>query len=68
VDWSITNFPPHADFEPTGGDGPNDAAYSMCAYEHCMDLIERYQPDLIWNDIMGQIFPKNQDRKLAIAC
>jgi alpha-L-fucosidase len=58
LDWSVTNLPPHTVFEKTGGDRPNDAAYSMYAYEHCMDLIRRYQPDILWDDINWPDFSK----------
>lgn len=58
LDWSVTNLPPHTVFEKTGGDRPNDAAYSMYAYEHCMDLIRRYKPDILWDDINWPDFSK----------
>lgn len=58
LDWSVTNLPPHSEFESGGGDRPNDSAYSMYAYEHCMDLIERYRPDILWDDINWPDFSK----------
>lgn len=58
LDWSVTNLPPHSEFEATGGDRPNDAAYSMYAFEHCADLIRRYEPDILWDDINWPDFSK----------
>jgi alpha-L-fucosidase len=58
LDWSVTDLPPHTEFEANGGDRPNDAAYSMYAYEHCIDLIERYRPDILWDDINWPDFSK----------
>jgi alpha-L-fucosidase len=65
LDWSVTNLPPHTAFEKTGGDRPNDAAYSMYAYEHCVDLIKRYKPDILWDDINWPDFSKTGDQKVG---
>lgn len=49
LDWSI--FPPEgADF-PDSEFRPNDNAYNMYALAHLRDLVERYEPDVLWNDI-----------------
>ncbi|TWP34130.1 alpha-L-fucosidase [Leekyejoonella antrihumi] len=49
LDWSI--FPPEgADF-PESEFRPNDNAYNMYALAHLRDLVERFEPDVLWNDI-----------------
>ena len=30
---------------------PRDAAYAAYAYLHVKDLVDRYRPDILWNDI-----------------
>jgi alpha-L-fucosidase len=51
LDWSISDLPPLL----TGGEvstvRPKDAAYNAYALLHVRDLIARYQPDVLWNDI-----------------
>jgi len=59
LDWSVTNLPPHTQFEEGGGDRPMDASYSMYAFSHCIDLINRYSPDILWNDINWPDFSKS---------
>lgn len=62
LDWNITQFPPITEFEKDGGTyRPRDAAYSMYAYEHFMDLIHKYKPDVLWNDIEWPDFSKDGD-------
>jgi alpha-L-fucosidase len=39
---------------------PVDAAYSMYAYKHVIDLIDRYKPDVLWNDIQWPDFSKRE--------
>ncbi|GAA3875566.1 alpha-L-fucosidase [Tessaracoccus defluvii] len=51
LDWSISDFPPHTTDEEVTSLRPNDAAYHFYAAAHVRDLIERYQPDVLWNDI-----------------
>lgn len=58
LDWSVTNLPPHTEFEEVDGNRPVDASYSMYAFAHCVDLIERYAPDILWNDINWPDFSK----------
>lgn len=49
LDWSI--FPPErADF-PESEFRPKDNAYNMYALAHLRDLVDRYDPDVLWNDI-----------------
>jgi alpha-L-fucosidase len=58
LDWSVTDLPPIRTEADVRGLRPNDAAYSMYAYSHMRDLIDRYQPDLLWNDIEWPDFAK----------
>jgi len=52
LDWHVTDFPP-IDGEVAVGDTsrPKDAAYAAYAYLHVQDLIDKYAPDVLWNDI-----------------
>lgn len=50
LDWHATGQPAitsDADHERR----PVDAEYAEYAFAHVADLIERYQPDILWNDI-----------------
>lgn len=51
LDWSISNFPPHTSGAEVSSLRPNDAAYNCYALLHVRDLISRYDPDVLWNDI-----------------
>ena len=51
LDWSITSNPPHTTSAEVRGLRPVDAAYNTYAYLHVQDLIQRYAPDVLWNDI-----------------
>jgi alpha-L-fucosidase len=51
LDWSISNFPPHTSLAEVDSLRPNDAAYNCYALLQVRDLISRYHPDLLWNDI-----------------
>jgi alpha-L-fucosidase len=51
LDWSITNLPPHTVSAEVRGLRPVDAAYNTYAYLHVEDLVRRYAPDVLWNDI-----------------
>jgi alpha-L-fucosidase len=51
LDWSVSDFRPIESMADVTGLRPNDAAYATYAYLHVMDLVERYSPDLIFNDI-----------------
>ena len=58
LDWSISNLPPHNDgYELMR---PSDAAYSMYCYKHVVDLIDRYKPEIIFNDINWPDFSKRE--------
>ena len=64
LDWEVTKtMPPITDNLGHDGNGltrPNDAAYAMYAYEHVIDLIDRYKPDVLWNDIEWPNFAKRE--------
>ncbi|HEX8487426.1 MAG TPA: alpha-L-fucosidase [Propionibacteriaceae bacterium] len=51
LDWSVTTFGPHTSHDDVSALRPRDAAYNMYAVSHVRDLMERYQPDVLWNDI-----------------
>jgi alpha-L-fucosidase len=51
LDWSITDLPPLTSHDDVRTLRPNDAAYNVYAILHVRDLIARYQPDVLWNDI-----------------
>ena len=51
LDWSITNLPPHTSSAEVRSLRPVDAAYNTYAYLHVTDLVRRYAPDVLWNDI-----------------
>lgn len=52
LDWHVRPFPPHVTNESVGGSArPKDAEYGAYASAHVRDLVERYRPDILWNDI-----------------
>jgi alpha-L-fucosidase len=51
LDWHVTNLPPLDTHTAVHGHRPVDAAYAAYAYLHVRDLIDRYRPDVLWNDI-----------------
>jgi alpha-L-fucosidase len=61
LDWGLNILPPIQTFADVTDLRPNDAAYSMYAYDHVEDLINRYQPDILWNDIEWPDFSKLND-------
>ena len=58
LDWSITDLPPHNDEYELAR--PSDAAYSMYCYEHVKDIIDKYKPEVIFNDINWPDFSKRE--------
>ncbi|TQM09199.1 alpha-L-fucosidase [Pseudonocardia kunmingensis] len=52
LDWHVT---PHLPVIATAADvralRPVDAAYAVYAHTHVRDLVDRYRPDVLWNDI-----------------
>lgn len=59
IDWSISYAIPHS-YEHAPGWRPLDAAYSMYCYQHVVDLIDRYKPEVIFNDINWPDFAKRE--------
>ena len=51
LDWSTSLFPPHTRFDEVTELRPRDAAYNLYAFEHVQDLVRRYSPSVLWNDI-----------------
>jgi alpha-L-fucosidase len=51
LDWNITDLPPLMSHHDVSALRPSDPAYNVYAILHVRDLIARYQPDLLWNDI-----------------
>lgn len=51
LDWGISTLPPMTIKPHVRGLRPRDAAYAMYCHQHLIDLIDRYKPDLLWNDI-----------------
>lgn len=51
LDWAFTDFPPIESMSDVTEYRPNDAEYAEYATAHVRDLIDRYKPAVIWNDI-----------------
>jgi alpha-L-fucosidase len=51
LDWSITKLSPITSVADLRRLRPVDAAYNTYAYLHVQDLVARYAPDVLWNDI-----------------
>jgi len=51
LDWSISNLPPQTTEGEVRTWRPNDPAYAMYAYQHFKDLIDKYEPEILFNDI-----------------
>ncbi len=51
LDWSISDFAPITNGAEVSGLRPSDNAYNCYALLHVKDLIARYSPDVLWNDI-----------------
>ena len=51
LDWHVRPFPPHTTSASVHGSRPTDREYGEYASRHCHDLIGRYRPDVLWNDI-----------------
>ena len=65
LDWHVTNLPPLDSHEAVHGRRPLDPAYAAYAYLHVRDLIDRYRPDVLWNDIEWPDAGKH-DRSLGL--
>ena len=51
LDWSVSPLPPIDTHDALREHRPRDAAYAAYAYLHVKDLVDRYRPDILWNDI-----------------
>lgn len=51
LDWAFTDLPPIESLEAVLELRPIDADYAAYATSHVRDLIDRYQPSVVWNDI-----------------
>lgn len=51
LDWAFTDFPPIQSMEDVENYRPTGPDYAAYATAHVRDLIDRYQPSVIWNDI-----------------
>jgi len=51
LDWHVRPFPPHSGEDLLHDERPLDAEYATYAYEQVADLVDRYHPSILWNDI-----------------
>jgi alpha-L-fucosidase len=52
LDWHVRPFPPHITSESVHNSSrPKDAGYAEYAFNHVLDLVNKYQPHVLWNDI-----------------
>lgn len=51
LDWSVGDRPPIENVADLNRHRPNDAEYAARATAHVRDLIDRYRPSVLWNDI-----------------
>lgn len=51
LDWALTDFPPIERMHDVDRYRPVDSAYARYASEHVRDLIRKYSPSVIWNDV-----------------
>ena len=51
LDWAQTDFPPIESMDDLDRFRPADSGYARYATEHVRDLITRFQPSVIWNDV-----------------
>jgi alpha-L-fucosidase len=51
LDWDVADSRPHDSNEHIEQRRPKDAAYHAYAAAHVADLVERFRPDVLWNDI-----------------
>jgi alpha-L-fucosidase len=51
LDWHVTDLPALDTHHRVHSVRPYDEAYASYAYLHVQDLIDRYRPDVLWNDI-----------------
>lgn len=51
LDWHVTDLPPLDSHRAVHERRPVDAAYAAYAALHVRDLVDRFRPDVLWNDI-----------------
>lgn len=52
LDWHVRHLAPHLDERSVQDTGrPKDAEFARYVYVHFKDLIDRFEPDILWNDI-----------------
>jgi alpha-L-fucosidase len=51
LDWAFTDLPPHRSTADVTDLRPTDAAYNAYAFDHVADLVDRFAPEVLWNDI-----------------
>ncbi|UUL76234.1 alpha-L-fucosidase [Pseudarthrobacter sp. Fe7] len=52
LDWHVRPFPPHVTSESVHDTSrPKDAGYAEYAFNHVVDLVDKYRPHVLWNDI-----------------
>ncbi|GAA3855720.1 alpha-L-fucosidase [Tessaracoccus defluvii] len=60
LDWHFRPMAPHTTDESVNDTGrPKDAEYGAYCAQQCRDLIDRYQPEILWNDIQWPDDAKN---------
>lgn len=50
LDWTF-NLQPITDMASMVNNGPLDAEYAEYVFEHFMELIKKFEPSILWNDI-----------------
>jgi len=63
LDWSFTTTP-ITSFSTMLTNGPTDKSYARYVDQHYRELIDRYAPDILWNDIA---YPARSDLQSLIA-
>lgn len=61
LDWSVTDLPPHRSGAEVRSLRPNDESYHRYALAHVRDLIKRFRPEVLWNDIEWPDAGKHRD-------
>ncbi|WP_341854165.1 alpha-L-fucosidase [Brachybacterium sp. GPGPB12] len=51
LDWHVTDFPPMTSHEDLFAPRRNDPAFAAFAAAQLRELIDRFVPDILWNDI-----------------
>jgi alpha-L-fucosidase len=51
LDWGVSHLPPLETVRDVHELRPTDAAYATYCFLHVRDLINRFHPDVVWNDI-----------------